>query len=145
MNDQPSPPTIDLAREPVFRLGATEVRPATLELVRDGKAATVEPKVMQVLVLLARRPGEVTSRDEIVTACWAGRFVSEDSIHRTIFKLRKAGEELAGGDFVVETIPRVGYRLALASPAAAATVAATTGRPRTLPSSSRVTPRRVRA
>ena len=107
---EPIPP-IDLAREAPFRLGDTEVRPPTLELLRDGHATTVEPKVMQVLTLLARRPGEVTSRDEMIQACWSGRFVGEDAIHRTIAKLRQAAEQAAGGDFTIETIPKVGYRL----------------------------------
>lgn len=105
---------VDLTLEPTFGLGRTEVRPATLELVRDGCAATVEPKVMQALVGLARRLGEVTARDVLALACWPGRYVSEDSIHRTIFKLRKAGEVLAGGDFVVENVRGVGYRLTAA-------------------------------
>ena len=105
---------IDLAREPPFRLGDTEVRPPTLELVRAGRAASVEPKVMQALVALARHLGQVTSRDELVETCWAGRFVSEDAIQRIIAKLRQAAEQHAGGDFAIETIPRVGYRLVLA-------------------------------
>lgn len=90
--------------------------PSTLELSRDGRSATVEPKVMQVLTLLARRPGEVTSRDEMIAGCWGGRFIGEDAIHRTIAKLRQAATQLAGGDFAIETIPRIGYRL---TPAAA--------------------------
>lgn len=105
---------VDLAREPPFRVGETEVTPATLELARNGRVATVEPKVMQVLTLMARWPGEVTSRDALVQGCWGGRVIGEDAIHRTIAKLRQAASELAGGDFAIETIPKVGYRLALA-------------------------------
>ena len=80
---------VDLAHEARFQLGSTEVRPATLELVRDGASATVERKVMQALVVLARRPGEVTSRDELVEHVWSGRFIGEDAIHRVIAKLRR--------------------------------------------------------
>ena len=91
------PAPIDLARELPFRIGATEIAPVTLELRREGAAGVIEPKVMQVLTLLARRPGEVTSRDEMVQACWGGRFIGEDAIHRTIAKLRQAATQLAGG------------------------------------------------
>ena len=120
MNVRPTPlevaTPVDLAREAAFRLGETEVRPSTLELVRDSHAVTIEPKVMQALVAMARHLGQVTSRDELVETCWSGRFVSEDAIQRTIAKLRQAAEQHGGGDFVVETIPRVGYRLALMGP-----------------------------
>ena len=102
---------VDLAHEARFQLGRTEVRPATLELVRDGVSATVERKVMQALVVLARRAGEVTSRDELVEHVWSGRFIGEDAIHRVIAKLRQAAEGHCGGDFKLDTIPRVGYRL----------------------------------
>ena len=101
---------IDLANEASFHLGATEVRPSLLEVERGGRAATLERRVMQVLTVLARRPGAVTSRDELVAVCWDGRFVSDDAINRTVAKLRRAAETDAGGDFFIETVPRVGDR-----------------------------------
>ncbi len=102
---------VDLTHEAAFRLGRTEVRPSTLELFRDGRATTVERKVMQALVVLARRQGQVTSRDELIEQVWAGRFIGEDAIHRVMAKLRQAAEVHCGGDFALDTIPRVGYRL----------------------------------
>ena len=120
-----------MAREAPFRLGGTEVRPPTLELVREGRAAGVEPKVMQALVALSRHLGHVTSRDELVETCWSGRIVSEDAIQRMIAKLRQAGEQHAGGDFAIETIPRVGYRLVLAgAPVSESETASARARPR---------------
>lgn len=128
-SDLPAP--INLAREAPFRIGQTEVLPATLELKRNGRSANLEPKVMQVLTLMARRPGEVTSRDELIQGCWGGRFVGEDAIHRTIAKLRQAATQHAAHDFAVETIPRIGYRLAVSQAsgeAADAPAAPTAGR-----------------
>jgi DNA-binding winged helix-turn-helix (wHTH) protein len=112
---------VDLAREPRFRLRRTEVRPATLELVRDEASVTLERKVMQALVVLARHAGEVTSREELIEQVWSGRFIGEDAIHRVIAKLRHAAETHCGRDFALETIPRVGYRLVLGDAPAAAT------------------------
>ncbi|HEX6374921.1 MAG TPA: winged helix-turn-helix domain-containing protein [Allosphingosinicella sp.] len=80
-------------------------------------AETIEPRVMQVLVTLARQRGKVVSRDELVERCWEGRAVSEDAINRSIAKVRRLGE--ACGEFVLETIPRVGYRLTEATGATA--------------------------
>lgn len=108
---------IDLAREAPFRLGAIEVRPATREVVLGERREVLEPRVMQVLVALARRPGEVVSRDQLTESCWGGRIVGEDAISRAIGQLRRLAEAIGGFD--LETIPRVGYRLIDPKPASA--------------------------
>jgi len=100
---------IDLAREADFRLGALLVSPSAREVTRDNQRELLEPRVMQVLVALYRAQGAVVSRDSLIARCWEGRIVGEDAINRAIWRLRKLAE--SGGDFAVETIPRVGYRL----------------------------------
>jgi DNA-binding winged helix-turn-helix (wHTH) protein/TolB-like protein len=100
---------IELASEPAFRLGLLEVRPATLEVVGQDRREVLEPRVMQVLVLLASRRGEVISRDAMLAACWSGRIVGEDAIQRCIAKLRRLADVMGG--FEIETLARVGYRL----------------------------------
>ena len=67
---------------------------------------------MQALVRLARAHGAVVSRDDLIQSCWGGRAVSEDAINRCIAKLRQLAEKNEAASFVIETIPRVGYRLA---------------------------------
>lgn len=50
------------ARTNDFQLGALSVRPSHRELVhRDGRREVIEPRVMQVLVVLATAPGMVSS------------------------------------------------------------------------------------
>ena len=101
---------VDLAREPMFRLAGVDVRPATREVVgRRGQREVLEPRVMQVLVALARRRGEVVSRDELIHACWRGRVVGDDAVNRCVAALRRVGEMFGG--LAIETIARVGYRL----------------------------------
>jgi adenylate cyclase len=119
------PRAIDLAREQNFRLGPLEVRPSRLEARGNEASDILEPKVMQVLVALARRGGEVVSRDELVQACWSGRAVTDDAINRCIARVRRLGEGHAA--FAIETVPRVGYRLKAetSAPAHAPTAAET--------------------
>jgi adenylate cyclase len=100
---------VELAREAGFTLGGHDVRPSTRQIVVAGRPLTLEPRVMQVLVALTRRRGEVVSRDDLVLACWGGRVVSEDAISRCIQAIRRLAE--AHGGFSVLTITRVGYRL----------------------------------
>jgi TolB-like protein len=100
---------VELALEPAFRLARVDVRPATREVLAAGLRQVLEPRVMQVLVALARRRGEVVSRDELIDACWSGRIVGDDAVSRCVAALRRfAG---AWGGPVIETVARVGYRL----------------------------------
>ena len=102
---------IDLARTPDFQLGKLRARPSLREVWLDGTREQLEPRVMQVLATLARRAGQVVSRDELVDCCWEGRIVGDDSINRVISKLRRLSEQDGGASFSIETIARVGYRL----------------------------------
>jgi len=115
MNQLSNPPSgsepIRLSDEPDFALGGVQVRPSLREVHFDGRKAQLEPRVMQVLVALARAPGVVVSRDELIQRCWEGRIVGEAAINRCIWKLRELSEVDGKAPFRIETIPRVGYRL----------------------------------
>jgi DNA-binding winged helix-turn-helix (wHTH) protein/TolB-like protein len=100
---------MDLAREPDFRLGPLRVQPSVRQVEFGGHRQTLEPRILQVLVALFRKRGEVLSRDELIETCWNGVVVGEDSLNRCIYQLRKLGE--ASKAFEVETIAKVGYRL----------------------------------
>jgi TolB-like protein/DNA-binding winged helix-turn-helix (wHTH) protein len=113
MNSHPTP--VDLAHEPDFFLGTAKVQPSLRIFAVNGTSEIIEPRVMQALVWLARRAGEVVGRDELVATCWEGRVVGEDAIQRAIAKVRKLGD--LSGAFAIQTIPRVGYRLKACEPA----------------------------
>jgi DNA-binding winged helix-turn-helix (wHTH) protein/TolB-like protein len=114
MNVRPQVGQIDLAQEAPFRLGVFEVRPATREIIAGAAREVLEPRVMQVLVALAGRRGEVVSREELIGRCWSGRAVGDDAINRCTGAVRKLAS--AYGGFSLETIARVGYRLAETPP-----------------------------
>jgi DNA-binding winged helix-turn-helix (wHTH) protein/tetratricopeptide (TPR) repeat protein len=102
---------IDLSREPAFDLGALSVIPSALEVRWSGHRHPVQRRVMQVLVALARRRGEVVTRDDLVASCWQGFSVSNDAIDRCVAQLRRLAELPGPPAFEIETIPRMGYRL----------------------------------
>jgi TolB-like protein/DNA-binding winged helix-turn-helix (wHTH) protein len=112
---------IDLAEAADFTLGGLTLSPSTREVRWASGAEIVQPRVMQALVCLAEANGAVVSRDELVRRCWGGRIVGEDAINRCIAKARQLAEAGGAPDFVIETIPRVGYRLRVTAPAAAPT------------------------
>jgi TolB-like protein/DNA-binding winged helix-turn-helix (wHTH) protein len=112
-----------------FMLGDRRVRPSRNLLELPGTAAPgrsvaaggaalagaiavqVEPKVMEVLVCLARRAGRVVTKDELVREVWEGRFVSDDVVWRSVRELRRALGDEARAPRFIETIPKRGYRL----------------------------------
>ncbi len=104
---------IDLAHEKPFSVGSIDVIPYRLLLQRNGVAEHVEPKVMQVLVALARQPRRIFSRDDLIDCCWDGRIVGDASVTRVISLLRAAIRDLGEDSVEIETLPKVGYRLLL--------------------------------
>jgi TolB-like protein len=105
---KPAGPTA-LAQEPDFALGSLTVSPSQLEIRAGTKRETIQPRVMQVLTVLAQRRGEVVSRDDLIAMCWGGRAISEDAINRSIAGVRRLAD--SSGAFSIETVRRVGYRL----------------------------------
>lgn len=106
-----APSAADLAARADFRLGATRVSPATRALHGPGGMATVEPRVMQVLLTLADAAGGVVTRDDLLKLCWGGQIVGDDALNRAVAEVRRVARSVAAGDFGVETIPKTGYRL----------------------------------
>ena len=114
------PESVRLSAERDFTLSDLEIRPSTSEVVRGGRNSHVEPRVMQVLVVLAGARGAVVSRDELIRRCWDGRVVGEAAINRCMSRLRALADRGDGTrSFHVETIARVGYRLRADGAAAA--------------------------
>ena len=105
------PGRVVLAHEPPFTIGELHVDPPTRQVEGSARRETLEPRVMQVLVALARANGRIVARDELTAWCWDGRIVGEDAINRAIFRLRQVASEIGGGSFGIETITKVGYRL----------------------------------
>lgn len=67
----------------------------------------VEPRVMQVLCLLAARPGKLLTREEMSHTIWNDYPGAEDAIHQAISVLRKALNDTE--KTLIETIPKKGY------------------------------------
>jgi tetratricopeptide (TPR) repeat protein len=99
-----------------FTLGLAIVSPSTRTMAGPGGTADMEPRVMQVLVVLADSAGQVVTRETLFERCWGGVYVGDDSLNRAVAAVRKLAADVAGGSFAIETIPRTGYRLSGAQP-----------------------------
>jgi transcriptional activator of cad operon len=101
-----------------FESGAHTIQVGEWRAQRDagllsgpGGEQRVEPKVMDLLWLLAAEPGRVVSRERIMAALWPDVIVGDDSLARTVSKLRQALGDDAKAPRYVETIAKRGYRL----------------------------------
>ncbi len=101
----------DLSAGP-FQLGDFTIEPARHLVTGPDGATLLEPKVMAVLVMLARSPGEVVARQELIESVWASEFSGDESLTRAISLLRKAFGDARDARRYIETIPKHGYRLA---------------------------------
>lgn len=95
----------------LYKIGDFEVLPAQNQLRLEGEVSDIEPKVMDLLVLFATRPGEVIPKSEIASAIWGEVEVNDDALTRTLWKLRKALGDSAKNPSYIETVPKRGYRL----------------------------------
>jgi DNA-binding winged helix-turn-helix (wHTH) protein/TolB-like protein/Tfp pilus assembly protein PilF len=94
-----------------FRIGAWLVQPRLNAVIMDGLSVRLEPKVMQVLVCLARGAGDVVEKEQLIRTVWPDTFVSDDALTRCISELRKTFEDDARESRIIQTIPKIGYRL----------------------------------
>ncbi len=94
-----------------FVVGDWQVDPAAGTLVRDGTNVRLQPKVMEVLVYLSSRPGEIVTRNELEREVWRGMVIGYDAVTTTVTKLRKALDDDTHEPRYIATIPKRGYRL----------------------------------
>jgi DNA-binding winged helix-turn-helix (wHTH) protein/tetratricopeptide (TPR) repeat protein len=101
---------IPLAKRQDVVLGEVIIRPSLRTLAGPDGEAKGEPRVIQVLLALVDAQGLVLSRDDLLRLCWDGRIVGDDAVNRAVAEVRRLISKV-GASFVVETVPRVGYRL----------------------------------
>lgn len=94
-----------------LQLAEWRIQPSLNRLTRGDATVRIEPKLMDVLLFLARHAGQVVSKDAIADAVWPNLFISESVITRAIAGLRKALDDDAQAPRFIETIAKRGYRL----------------------------------
>lgn len=93
-----------------FRVGSIDVDPLGGFISGAAAVRHLQPKVMDVLVCLAERAGELVERSEILERVW-GRPTSDEVLTRCISELRTALDDNRGQPEYIQTVPKRGYRL----------------------------------
>jgi len=78
----------------------------------DMESVQLEPRVMDLLLCLAERDGELVDREFLLDRLWAGRVVTDDVLARCVYQLRRQIRQAIGADIeAVQTLRKRGYRL----------------------------------
>ena len=94
-----------------FRIGSWLVQPSLNTVSQNDETFHIEPKVMEVLVCLARHAGETLSKQTLLQTAWPDTFVTDDVLTRSISELRRVFDDDAKESRFIQTIYKRGYRL----------------------------------
>ncbi|CAM5183957.1 winged helix-turn-helix domain-containing protein [Alishewanella longhuensis] len=95
-----------------WRIGAVIFDCSRRELRCGEQRFYLEPKLFALLQLLLTSEQQQVSREQLIAEVWQGRVVGEGAINRVISLLRKGFASLDTTEHYIETLPKVGYRLA---------------------------------
>src|SRR6266700_6878355 len=96
----------------IIRFGVFDLNPQAGELRKTGHRISLRPQAARLLALLARRPGQILTREELKDEIW-GKDTFVDFEHGLNFGIRQIREALgddADTPRYIETLPRRGYR-----------------------------------
>ena len=94
-----------------FYIDSWLIQPS-LNRISSGKEFwRLEPKIMSVLICLAKQPGQVITREYIFKEVWGETIVVDMTLTRAISELRSIFKDSPKSPRIIETIPKRGYRL----------------------------------
>src|ERR1700758_1685947 len=94
----------------VFRFADVEVREREFTLIKAGKVLAVEPKAFRTLLFLLHNPQRLIPKEELLNSLWGDAAVTEGSLTRCIWLLRRLLEDDIHEPRYIETVATVGYR-----------------------------------
>ena len=110
-----------------FYLDDWRIEPQAGRITREFQTISLEPKVMDVLVMLAGNYPNVIRKEEFLETIWAGVNVVPHVLTRAVSEIRRVLNDDPRNPHVIETIPKIGYRLLV--PITTASPTAKTARP----------------
>ena len=86
---------------------------ANWTLLVGGRRVPVETKPLELLRELLLNAGTLVSKDDLLNAIWRDVIVVEASLPTAVSKLRAALNDDRRATQIIETVPRIGYRLSV--------------------------------
>ena len=96
----------------VLRFGRFALDPNAASLLCGDRQLRLRPQSFDLLLYLARHPGRVASKNELIEAIWPDISVTDNSLVQCISDIRVALDD--EGQTILKTVPRRGYLFAAA-------------------------------
>lgn len=80
------------------------------ELRRGSEQIALEPQVLDVLLYLVQNRDRVVTKDDLISAIWNGRIISESTLTSRITAARKAVGDSGDQQAMIKTYARKGFR-----------------------------------
>jgi TolB-like protein/Flp pilus assembly protein TadD len=116
-----------------IRFGDCEIDAASFELCRDGRPCAVEPQVLELLLYLARNPGRLVTKSDLIENVWGGRIVSDSTLASRIKSARRAIGDDGAQQKLIRTVHGRGVRFVAAVRAEGAAFPEADGAPQASP------------
>jgi eukaryotic-like serine/threonine-protein kinase len=97
-----------------YEFGPFRIDTAEKLLFRQQMPIPLTPKAFDTLLALVENPGHILEKEELMRRVWPDTIVEENNLTQNISALRKALGRDSGENTYIETIPRRGYRFAVA-------------------------------
>jgi Tol biopolymer transport system component/DNA-binding winged helix-turn-helix (wHTH) protein len=94
----------------VYSFADVTVDEAGFRALRGRQALDLEPKALEVLLVLLARHGQLVTKVDLQAAVWRDTAVTESALTRVVAQLRKAIGDDARDARYIETVPTRGYR-----------------------------------
>ncbi|NQZ09235.1 MAG: winged helix-turn-helix domain-containing protein [Algicola sp.] len=94
-----------------LKIGEFQLDVERSRITNNGETIALEPKILEVLLVLAEQPGRVVSKADIIGKVWGDVVVEPNALHRCIRQLRKAFNDNVKEQSYIETHSRKGYSL----------------------------------
>src|SRR5687768_1509210 len=93
-----------------FRFEGFELDPGDRRLSRDGAPIELSARYLDALLLMAREPGRLVTKERFHDEVWRGIPVTDEALTQCIATLRRQLGDEAGRPRFIETVPKHGYR-----------------------------------
>jgi DNA-binding winged helix-turn-helix (wHTH) protein/Tfp pilus assembly protein PilF len=99
-----------LTEKHVYEFGSFRLETVERVLERDGRALSVAPKALDVLIVLVENRGRIVEKEDLMRKVWPQTFVEDNNLAFNISVLRKLFGESGASPQYIETVPKRGYR-----------------------------------
>jgi DNA-binding winged helix-turn-helix (wHTH) protein/TolB-like protein/Tfp pilus assembly protein PilF len=102
-----------LKGQTLYEFGSFRLDPANRQLLDQGRALSLTPKALEILVVLVQNGNRLTTKEELMRRVWPDSFVEEANLTVNISALRKLLGETVDGRQYIQTVPKSGYRFSV--------------------------------